>query len=53
MNSVTHYTVSRSSHGFALIAEHANGEGTLLGYFPTKAEAIETRNALTTLRAGR
>lgn len=53
MNSAAHYTVTRTSHGFALTLEHGDGEATLVDYFPTKAEAVETRNALLTLRAGR
>lgn len=49
------YTVSHCSMGWALVAEHddGTGEGTLLGYFPTKADAISTRNDLLTLHGGR
>jgi hypothetical protein len=47
------YTVKRTSHGWALVLNFANGEGELIGYFPTKAEADDTRLALNSLRTVR
>lgn len=51
MNNAAHYAVSRTCHGFALVLEFGNGEGELIGYFPTRKEANDVRSALRSLRS--
>lgn len=53
MTNAAYYKVSHSSHGFELVLEHGDGEATLIGYFPTRAEANATKAALVSLRKGR
>ena len=52
-NAATRYTVSHTSHGWALILNFADGSGELIDYYPTRSEANDTRDALKSLRAGR
>lgn len=51
--NAAHYAVTHTSNGWSLVLNFRNGDGELIGYFPTKAEAEATRCALNTLRGGR
>lgn len=53
MNNAARYVVNHCSNGYALILNFRNGDGELIGYFPTKAEALATLEALNTLHKAR
>lgn len=51
MNNAAHYApVKHTSHGYELVLELGNGEAELIGYYPTRKEANDVRNALRSLR---